>query len=56
MPKGKVFAVLKHHDLNACWGVKVKLHSFFTSILDREGSASRSGRFVSRERGPDSNN
>jgi hypothetical protein len=36
------------------WGMEVYLHAFLTSVLDGdEWSASGSGRFIRRERAPD---
>jgi hypothetical protein len=40
--------------MKAYWGVEVQLHEFLTSALDGgEWSASDPGRFIPRERAPD---
>jgi hypothetical protein len=48
-----LFSLTEHHAMKAYWGMYVLLHAFLTSALDgSEWSASRSDRFVSRERPP----
>jgi hypothetical protein len=54
--KSRPCALTKHYTIKAYWGVEVELHAFLTSTLDGgECSASRPGRFTSREKLPGTN-
>jgi hypothetical protein len=51
---GEVIPVPSHHSMATYGGVKVKLLTFLTSVLDGcEQSASRFGHIAPRERAPD---